>query len=148
MRVSSTVVRDALARGDLELAERMLGRRYSMSGRVIRGDQLGRQLGYPTANMRVHRQKSPLKGVYAVRVGGLGEVRDAMASLGTRPTVDGREMRLEVHIFDFDEDIYGSHLRVEFVARLRDEQRFDSVELMAEQLARDAQNARDILGTA
>jgi riboflavin kinase/FMN adenylyltransferase len=148
MRVSSTVVRDALARGDLELAERMLGRRYSMSGRVIRGDQLGRQLGYPTANMRVHRQKSPLKGVYAVRVSGLGEVRDAMASLGTRPTVDGREMRLEVHIFDFDEDIYGSHLRVEFVARLRDEQRFDSVELMAEQLARDAQNARDILGTA
>ncbi|KPK58041.1 MAG: FMN adenylyltransferase [Gammaproteobacteria bacterium SG8_31] len=148
MRVSSTVVRDALARGDLELAERMLGRRYSMSGRVIRGDQLGRQLGYPTANMRVHRQKSPLKGVYAVRVGGLGEVRDAMASLGTRPTVDGREMRLEVHIFDFDEDIYGSHLRVEFVARLRDEQRFDSVELMAEQLARDAQSARDILGTA
>ncbi|MGD2031980.1 MAG: bifunctional riboflavin kinase/FAD synthetase [Gammaproteobacteria bacterium] len=148
MRVSSTVVRDALARGDLELAERMLGRRYSMSGRVIRGDQLGRQLGYPTANMRVHRQKSPLKGVYAVRVSGLGEVRDAMASLGTRPTVDGREMRLEVHIFDFDEDIYGRHLRVEFVARLRDEQRFDSVELMAEQLARDAQNARDILGTA
>ena len=148
MRVSSTVVRDALARGDLELAERMLGRRYSMSGRVIRGDQLGRQLGYPTANMRVHRQKSPLKGVYAVRVGGLGEVRDAMASLGTRPTVDGREMRLEVHIFDFDEDIYGSHLRVEFVARLRDEQRFDSVELMAEQLARDAQSAREILGTA
>jgi riboflavin kinase/FMN adenylyltransferase len=148
MRVSSTVVRDALARGDLELAERMLGRRYSMSGRVIRGDQLGRQLGYPTANMRVHRQKSPLKGVYAVRVSGLGEVRDAMASLGTRPTVDGREMRLEVHIFDFDEDIYGSHLRVEFVARLRDEQRFDSVELMAEQLARDAQSARDILGTA
>ena len=148
MRVSSTVVRDSLARGDLELAERMLGRRYSMSGRVIRGDQLGRQLGYPTANMRVHRQKSPLKGVYAVRVGGLGEVRDAMASLGTRPTVDGREMRLEVHIFDFDEDIYGSHLRVEFVARLRDEQRFDSVELMAEQLARDAQSARDILGTA
>jgi riboflavin kinase/FMN adenylyltransferase len=148
MRVSSTVVRDALGRGDLELAEQMLGRRYSMSGRVIRGDQLGRQLGYPTANMRVHRQKSPLKGVYAVRVSGLGEVRDAMASLGTRPTVDGREMRLEVHIFDFDEDIYGSHLRVEFVARLRDEQRFDSVELMAEQLARDARSARDILGTA
>jgi riboflavin kinase/FMN adenylyltransferase len=148
MRVSSTVVRDALGRGDLELAEQMLGRRYSMSGRVIRGDQLGRKLGYPTANMRVHRQKSPLKGVYAVRVSGLGEVRDAMASLGTRPTVDGREMRLEVHIFDFDEDIYGSHLRVEFVARLRDEQRFDSVELMAEQLARDARSARDILGTA
>lgn len=148
MRVSSTVVRDALARGDLELAERMLGRRYSMSGRVVRGEQLGRELGFPTANMRVDRRKTPLKGVYAVRVRGLGEIRGAMASLGTRPTVDGREMRLEVHIFDFDENIYGRHLQVEFVARLRDEQRFDSVELMAEQLGRDARSAREILGSA
>jgi len=145
LRVSSTVVRDALARGDLALAEKMLGRRYSMSGRVVRGDQLGRELGYPTANLRVGRRRTPLKGVYAVRVRGLGALRQGMASLGTRPTVEGREMRLEVHIFDFDEDIYGRHLQVEFISRLRDEQRFDSVELMAEQLARDGRRAREIL---
>jgi riboflavin kinase/FMN adenylyltransferase len=145
LRVSSTVVREALARGDLGKAEKMLGRRYSMSGRVTRGDQLGRKLGYPTANIRVDRRRPPLTGVFAVQVLGLGPARDAVASLGTRPTVDGKEMRLEVHIFDFDEDIYGRHIRVEFVARLREERRFESVELMTEQLGRDAASARALL---
>ena len=145
LRVSSTVVREALRRGDLAAAERMLGRRYSMSGRVVQGDKLGRQLGYPTANIRVGRRRPPLTGVYAVRVMGLGQARDAVASLGTRPTVDGKEMRLEVHIFDFDEDIYGRHLQVEFVARLRDERRFESVAVMTQQLHRDAGKARAIL---
>ncbi|UCC15355.1 MAG: bifunctional riboflavin kinase/FAD synthetase, partial [Gammaproteobacteria bacterium] len=111
IRVSSTIVREALAKGDLNTAEQMLGRRYSMSGRVVRGDQLGREIGYPTANLSVGRRKPPLRGVYAVRVHGLGQTRAGMASLGTRPTVDGTEMRLEVHIFDFDEDIYGRHIQ-------------------------------------
>jgi riboflavin kinase/FMN adenylyltransferase len=145
IRVSSTMVREALAKGDLEVAERFLGRHYSMSGRVTRGDRLGRKLGYPTANLQVGRRRSPLTGVYAVRVHGLGPRRDAVASLGTRPTVGGTEMRLEVHIFDFDEQIYGRHIRVEFVERLRDEQRFESVETMIEQLHRDASRARTLL---
>jgi riboflavin kinase/FMN adenylyltransferase len=146
IRVSSTIVRESLAKGDLGLAERMLGRPYSMSGRVVRGDQLGRQLGFPTANLRVGRHKPPLRGVYAVRIRGLGQVRAGMASLGTRPTVDGTEMRLEVHIFDFGEDIYGRHIQVEFARRLRTEKRFDSVELMTEQLHRDGRDARRVLG--
>ena len=146
IRVSSTIVRESLAKGDLGLAERMLGRPYSMSGRVVRGDQLGRQLGFPTANLRVGRHKPPLRGVYAVRIRGLGQVRAGMASLGTRPTVDGTEMRLEVHIFDFGEDIYGRHIQVEFACRLRTEKRFDSVELMTEQLHRDGRDARRVLG--
>ena len=145
IRVSSTLIREALAKGDLELAERFLGRHYAMSGRVVRGDRLGRKLGYPTANLRVGRQRSPLTGVYAVRVHGLGPLRDGVASLGTRPTVGGTEMRLEVHIFDFDERIYGRHIRVEFIDRLRDEQRFESVETMIEQLDRDAMKARELL---
>jgi len=148
LRVSSTVVREALRRGDLAMAGKMLGRRYSMSGRVTRGDQLGRTLGYPTANISVDRRRPPLTGVYAVRVLGLGPARDAVASLGTRPTVDGKEMRLEVHIFDFDEDIYGRHIQVEFVARLREERRFESVELMTRQLHRDAAAAQQILAGA
>ena len=146
IRVSSTIVRESLAKGDLGLAERMLGRPYSMSGRVVRGDQLGRQLGFPTANLRVGRHKPPLRGVYAVRIRGLGQVRAGMASLGTRPTVDGTEMRLEVHIFDFGEDIYGRHIQVEFARRLRTEKRFDSVELMTEQLHRDGRDAHRVLG--
>ena len=146
IRVSSTLVRESLAKGDLGLAEQMLGRPYSMSGRVVRGDQLGRQLGFPTANLRVGRHKPPLRGVYAVRIRGLGQVRAGMASLGTRPTVDGTEMRLEVHIFDFDEDVYGRHIRVEFAHRLRTEKRFDNVELMTEQLHRDGRTARRVLG--
>jgi riboflavin kinase/FMN adenylyltransferase len=116
-----------------------------MSGRVTRGDQLGRKLGYPTANIRVGRRRPPLTGVYAVRVLGLGPARNAVASLGTRPTVDGKEMRLEVHIFDFDEDIYGRRIQVEFVSRLRKEQRFESVEVMTRQLHKDAAAARGIL---
>ncbi len=148
LRVSSTVIRDALRRGNLALAEKMLGRRYSMSGRVTRGDQLGRKLGYPTANLRVGRRRPPLTGVYAVRVLGIGAARDAVASLGTRPTVNGKEMRLEVHIFDFDEDIYGRRIQVEFIARLREERRFESVELMTRQLHQDAAKARKMLAGA
>jgi riboflavin kinase/FMN adenylyltransferase len=126
-------------------ARRLLGRNYTMSGRVVHGERLGRQLGFPTANIRVGHRSSPLRGVFAVRVSGLGPVRDAVANLGTRPTVNGREMLLEVHIFDFSETIYGRRIGVEFVHRLRDEQRFASVRDMTVQLERDAREARRLL---
>ena len=144
-RVSSTLIRDALATGELERATQMLGRRYSMSGRVTRGDQLGRQIGYPTANIRPGRWRPPLQGVFAVRVEGLGDSRDAVANLGTRPTVDGSELLLEVHIFDFDRDIYGRRICVEFIAHLRKETRFDDIGMMTRQMDLDADMARQIL---
>ena len=145
VRVSSTAVRKELAEGRLETARKMLGRRYAMSGRVVAGRQLGRTLGFPTANIRLGRRLPPLRGVFAVRVYGLGEPKDAVASLGTRPTVHGRELLLEVHIFDFAADLYGRRIEVEFVERLRDEQKFDGVEAMTEQVRRDAARAREIL---
>lgn len=147
-RVSSTAVRDALGDGDMARARRLLGRNYTMSGRVVHGERLGRQLGFPTANIRVGHRSSPLRGVFAVRVSGLGPVRDAVANLGTRPTVNGREMLLEVHIFDFSETIYGRRISVEFVHRLRDEQRFASVRDMTVQLEQDAREARRLLAAA
>lgn len=151
LRVSSRGVREALRAGDLPLAERMLGRRYAMTGRVQRGQQLGRTLGYPTANMRLSRRTSPCDGIFAVRVRG---VRDdaaglrglpGVASLGTRPTVQGREPLLETHLFDFEGDLYGREIEVEFVARLRDELQFDSLDLMVAQIHRDAAEARAVL---
>ena len=148
VRVSSTAVRAALGEGRLEDARRMLGRRYSMSGRVVGGRRLGRTLGFPTANIRLGRRRPPLRGVFAVRVGGLGGRLDAVASLGTRPTVRGRELLLEVHIFDFAADIYGRRIEVEFVERLRDEQKFEGIEAMTEQVRRDAARAREILARA
>jgi riboflavin kinase/FMN adenylyltransferase len=147
LRVSSTAVRQALAEGRLEEARGMLGRRYAMNGRVVAGRQLGRTLGFPTANIRLGHRLPPLRGVFAVRVGGLGERRDAVANFGTRPTVQGRELLLEVHIFDFDADIYGRRIEVEFVERLRGEKKFDGVEAMTEQVRRDAARAREILAS-
>lgn len=144
-RVSSTAVRAALAVGKLARAEQMLGRRYAMSGRVIPGEQLGRELGFPTANIRLGHRLPPLRGVFAVRVDGLGETHEAVASLGTRPTVNGRELLLEVHIFDFSANIYGRRIRVEFVERLREERRFEDVEAMTAQVRLDADRAREIL---
>jgi riboflavin kinase/FMN adenylyltransferase len=145
-RVSSTAVRQALRAGRLEEARRLLGRRYAMCGRVVRGQRLGRTLGFPTANVNLERRASPLGGIFAVRVRGLGpRALDAVASLGTRPTVDGTRPLLEVHIFDFDRDIYGRMIEVEFVARLRDELRFPSLESMTEQMHRDCAEARAIL---
>ena len=151
LRVSSRAVRAALLAGDLLLAERLLGRRYAMTGRVQRGQQLGRTLGYPTANLRLSRRSSPCDGIFAVRVHG---VRDdatgrrglpGVASLGTRPTVQGCEPLLETHLFDFEGDLYGQEIEVEFVARLRGEQHFDSLDLMVEQIHRDAAQARAVL---
>lgn len=144
-RVSSTRVRDALAAGDLDLARRLLGRHYRMSGRVIRGRQLGRALGYATANMRLHRTRLPLSGIFAVRVGGVDGACTGVASLGTRPTVDGVEPLLETHVFDFAGDLYGRRLDVDFVAKLRDETKFDSLDALVAQMHLDARQAREIL---
>lgn len=145
-RVSSQGVRFALAAGDLAKAARLLGRRYSMVGRVIAGERLGRRLGFPTANLRLGRKRSPTAGVFAVRVHGVtARPMDGVANLGTRPTVNGTLPLLEAHLFDFDGDLYGREIEVEFVARLRDERRFEMIEAMVEQMHRDAAQARDIL---
>ncbi|ADC62119.1 bifunctional riboflavin kinase/FAD synthetase [Allochromatium vinosum] len=146
-RISSTRVREALARGDLEQARHLLGRPYCLEGRVVHGDKRGRAIGFPTANIALHRRVSPVRGVYAVRVKGLGsEPWPGVANIGTRPTVDGTGARLEVHLFDFDQSIYGRHLEVELVLRLRDEQRFESFEALRGQIQRDAGTARAFLG--
>ena len=147
-RVSSSLVREALGRGDLARAGLLLGRPYRMAGRVRRGQQLGRRLGYPTANLALHRKVVPLWGVFAVRVSGAGLVdHPAVASLGTRPTIDGTEPLLEVHVFDHDGDPYGRDLDVDFVRRLRDERRFESLDSLVEQMHRDAAEARELLRT-
>jgi riboflavin kinase/FMN adenylyltransferase len=146
VRVSSTAVREALASGDLEWAARLLGRRYSMQGRVIAGERLGQKLGFPTANLRLHRRVAPLGGIFAVRVHCLGpQALPGVASLGTRPTVNGTEPLLEAHVFDFAGDLYGRHLEVEFIAKLREERKFASLEAMVIQMHDDARRARTIL---
>ncbi len=146
-RVSSTLVRAALAAGDMDRAQHFLGRRYAMCGRVVAGDRLGRKLGFATANIRLARRVSPVRGIYAVRVLGAGPLPlNAVASVGTRPTVAaGLERLLEVHVFDFEADLYGRRLEVQFVAFLRDELRFDTLDAMVAQMRLDAAQARKML---
>jgi riboflavin kinase / FMN adenylyltransferase len=145
-RVSSTSIRAALAAGDLGLAKTMLGRDYSMSGRVIRGLGIGKDLGFPTANVALKRRRAPVDGIFAVRVGGLGsELLEGVASVGTRPTVGGGRPLLEVLLFDFDRDIYGRHITVHFIERLREERKFSDLEAMKAQMHRDVAEARAAL---
>jgi riboflavin kinase/FMN adenylyltransferase len=146
VRVSSSLVREALAAGDLTRATQLLGRPYRMFGKVVRGKQLGRTLGFPTANLRLHRRIIPMMGIYAVRVSGDGLHNAAgVASLGTRPTVDGGEPLLEAHVFDYRGDLYGKNLHVDFIARLRDELKFPNLDALVEQMNIDAQQAREML---
>ena len=146
VRVSSTAVRERLARSDFAGAQRLLGRPYRMLGRVVHGRELGRTLGFPTANLQLKRRRPPVKGVMAVRVFGIApNALSAVASLGTRPTVNGTDMLLEVYVFDFDEDLYGREIEVEFVAKLRDEVKFDSLDALTVQMKVDAAQARDVL---
>jgi riboflavin kinase/FMN adenylyltransferase len=146
VRVSSTAVRERLERGDYAGAARLLGRPYRMTGHVAHGKELGRTLGFPTANLHLMRRKSPTWGVTAVQVFGIGAgPRGGVASLGTRPTVNGTEPLLEVHVFDFDGDLYGRLIEVEFVAKLRDEVKFDGLDSMIAQMKVDAANAREHL---
>ncbi|MGB5163898.1 MAG: bifunctional riboflavin kinase/FAD synthetase [Woeseiaceae bacterium] len=146
VRVSSTAIREALLAGDMPAANTLLGRPYRMSGKIIRGKQLGRQLGYPTANVDLRRKQSAVAGIYAVRVSGLRAAPlDAVASVGTRPTFGDGKPLLEVHIFNFDEDIYGEYISVDFVQRLRSEEKYDSVDALVAQMHRDADNAKSVL---
>lgn len=145
-RVSSTRIRAALQRGDFDAAARMLGRPFAIGGRVARGARLGRTLGFPTANLRFNGKAPPLAGIHAVRVHGIGsDALPGVSSLGTRPTVDGTEPLLETHLFDFDGDLYGRRIEVEFVAHLRDEEKFDDLPTLVAQMHRDADRARAIL---
>ena len=144
-RVSSTRIREALRGGDFTDAANLLGRPYAIGGRVVRGKQLGRTLGFPTANLRFPKTPA-LSGIYATWVHGVGERPHAsVSSFGTRPTVDGVEPLLEAHLFDFDGDLYGRHIEVEFVAKLRDELKFPDLHSLTEQMHRDAETARRLL---
>ena len=141
-RVSSTRVREALAAGDLAAAEKLLGRPYRMSGRVAHGDKRGRTIGIPTANIHLHRKVTPVSGVYVVEMFGVkGEPVDGVANVGTRPTVGGTRTLLEVHLLDFDQDIYGCHVNIDFLHKLRDEQRYDSFEALKERIFLDIDEA-------
>lgn len=146
-RVSSTRIRQALGVADHALAERLLGRPYCMLGRVVYGDQLGRVLGFPTANIYLHRQETAVKGIYVVRLHGIAKMGlPGVANVGTRPTVGGTRTLLEVHVFDFAETIYGRQVEVEFLKKLRDEERFDNLDLLKDQMLIDAGQARGYFG--
>jgi riboflavin kinase / FMN adenylyltransferase len=141
--ISSTWIRSALKDGDFDLAEKLLGRPYSNVGRVVYGNQLGRKLGCPTANIPSHRKTSALHGVYIADVLGLdGKVWPAIASMGTRPAVQGEVFLLEVHLFDFDREIYGQLIEVRYREKLRDEWMFDSIDELKIQIHKDCQQAK------
>ncbi len=144
-RVSSTAVREALAQGDMAKATRLLGRPYSISGRVVHGDKLGKELGFPTANVQMKHNKPPLAGIFAVELAGLdGHCLQGVASLGVRPTVKINGVAtLEVHVFDFHERIYGAHVRVDFLHKLRDEEKFPDLPTLIAQIGRDVTEAKN-----
>jgi riboflavin kinase / FMN adenylyltransferase len=145
-RVSSTAIRQALKAGDLDAARAMLGRDYSISGRVVRGLGLGRKLGFPTANVHLKRIQAPVDGIFAARVSGLGAAPlDGVASVGTRPTIGGGRALLEVLVFDFDRDIYGEYITVHFVKRLREERHFADLAALQRQMHVDVAAARAAL---
>lgn len=144
-RVSSSAVREALCAGDLEHAARLLGRPYSIAGRVVHGGKIGRKLGWPTANIQLKRKRVALTGVFAATVSGLDKRHlPGAASLGVRPTLGlGLRPVLEVHLFDFDQEIYGAHVTVHLLHKLRDEAKFDSLEALTAQIARDVAATQD-----
>jgi len=147
-RASSTAVRSALAAGELEHAAHLLGRPYSISGRVVHGDKLGRDIGFPTANIQLKHNRPPLLGIFAVEVCGLdGAPLPGVASLGKRPTVKNPDAApvLEVHLFDFDADIYGRRVRVDFLHKLRDEEKYPDLDSLVAQIQRDVDNAKHFL---
>src|SRR5215831_4429097 len=145
-RVSSSLVRDALNAGDMSGAARLLGRPYRMSGKVIVGKKFGRTLGYPTANLALHRRVNPMMGIFAVRVSGGGlQNAPGVAYLGTRPVVNGVEPLLEAHIFDYDGNLYGKNMDVDFVAYLRGDGGIKNLDEMVVQMKCDAEEARMLL---
>ncbi|GGZ11833.1 bifunctional riboflavin kinase/FAD synthetase [Shewanella fodinae] len=145
-RVSSTMVRDALAKGNLELTRRLLGHPFTLSGRVVHGQQLGRTLGFPTANIALKRQVVPVRGVFAVRLSWPGSTPfDGVANVGFRPTVKGQNCLLEVNLFDFSGDLYGQRVEVELVAKIRDEKPFHSLDALQKQIMNDADKVKALL---
>lgn len=143
VRVSSTRVRDALEQGNFEYAAKLLGRPYGISGRVVHGDKIGRTIGAPTANVLLNRVKSPLHGVYAVSVEGVSSrLLPAVANVGNRPTVNGKQLRLETHIFDFNQNIYGKRVHVLFHKHIRDEEKFSGIDALKEKIHQDFAQAR------
>jgi riboflavin kinase/FMN adenylyltransferase len=143
-RVSSSAVRAALLEGDMPHAARLLGRPYSISGRVMHGDKIGRTIGFPTANIQLKHRSPPLMGIYTVSVEGLADKPwPGVASVGVRPTInDAGRPTLEVHLFDWNADCYDAHLRVNFLVKQRDEERYDNLADLTAQIARDADQAR------
>ena len=142
-RISSTLIREALARADFERAEEMLGRPYSIEGKVVYGSQLGRTIGVPTANVELHRYRAPLSGVYVVEGEGAAHAPVfGVANVGFRPTIgDLIKAILEVHLLDFNDDIYGKTIRVRFLHKLREEQKFDSIDILTSSIKADIRNA-------
>lgn len=146
--VSSTAIRNAIQKkGDMKLAASFLDRYYILHGSVVHGDKRGKKIGYPTANIQPVNTKKiiPKKGVYAVWIRVNGEYHEGMMNIGTRPTFDGESETLEVHIFDFDEDIYGKKVQVQFADRIRDEQPFDGIDELKQQLSKDSERAKNLL---
>ncbi|MDN5936970.1 MAG: bifunctional riboflavin kinase/FAD synthetase, partial [Nitrosospira sp.] len=149
LRVSSTAVREALASGDLGLVKRLLGRSYSISGRVVNGDKLGKKIGFPTANIQLKHNRPPLSGIFAVEVQGAVELSSlramrGVASLGVRPTIhEHGNPVLEAHLFDFDQEIYGRHLRVHFLHKLRNEEKYPDLITLAKQIGRDVEDTKN-----
>jgi riboflavin kinase/FMN adenylyltransferase len=145
VRISSTRIREALLANNFPLAQTLLGRPYTFSGKVVYGQQLGRSIGIPTANLWIPKQRLPIAGVYAVKCKVAGVTHKGIANMGIRPTVGGTNPVLEVHIFNFNESIYGQRLTVEFKNKLRDEKKFDNIVLLKEQILKDISKAKKIL---
>ena len=142
-RVSSTLVRQILEQGNFERASQLLGKLFTITGRVVYGQQLGRELGFPTANVQLNRYSAPLSGVYAVLVNIDGAVYQGAANVGLRPTVgDLLKPILEVHLLDFEADLYGRRIEVEFVTKIRDEEKFTSLDKLIESIQRDVKQIR------
>jgi riboflavin kinase/FMN adenylyltransferase len=146
-RISSTAVRDALSDNDFDLAQQMLGRPFTIAGKVLHGDKRGRTIGFPTANVLLKRCKAPVNGVFAVTVTVADKRFSGVANIGHRPTVNGQRSQLEVHIFDFNDDLYGQFISVALVSKIRQEMKFDSFELLQQQIQKDALAAKTLLYT-
>ena len=148
LRISSTAIREALANDDLTLAEKLLGRPYRILGRVIHGNELGRTIGFPTANIRLHRQVNPVKGVDAVKVRLKSSAFfNGVANIGTRPTINGVNQLLEAHLFDFQGDLYGQWLDIELCHKIRNEMKFPSFDDLKAQITKDVETAKNVFKT-
>lgn len=144
-RISSSVIREALSKGLFTQAKSMLGRGFNIEGKVVHGEKNGRTIGFPTANLIMKRLKSPVEGVFATKVSHNGNCYNGVANIGTRPTLNGRRLQLEVHLLDVELDLYGQHISVEFIQKIRDEIKFDSFDTLRKQIEKDAQQAKDLL---